>query len=103
MGRGERAVFRRRRQMRVSRWAEEHRVVHNSSIPGKWKNAANPCLAGIMDASFHPSVQTVAIMKAPQVGGARRHVHNCIAYAIDRAPGPALYVYPDESTRAKTP
>ena len=97
MGRGERAVFRRRRQMRVSRWAEDHRVVHNSSIPGKWKNAANPCLAGIMDASFHPSVQTISIMKAPQVGGTEA-AHNCIAYAIDRAPGPALYVYPDELT-----
>ena len=83
--------------MRVSVWAEGHRVVHNSSLPGKWKNAANPCLAGIMDASFHPSVQTVVIMKAPQVGGTEA-VHNCVAYAIDRAPGPALYVYPDELT-----
>jgi phage terminase large subunit GpA-like protein len=97
MGRGERAVFRKRRQMRVSEWAEGHRVVHNSSLPGKWKNAANPCLAGIMDASFYPSVQTVSLMKAPQIGGTEA-VHNCIAYAIDRAPGPAMYVYPDELT-----
>ncbi len=97
MSKGERAVFRRRRQMRVSVWAEGHRVVHNSSLPGKWKNAANPCLAGIMDASFHPSVQTVVMMKAPQIGGTEA-VHNCVAYAIDRAPGPALYVYPDELT-----
>jgi phage terminase large subunit GpA-like protein len=97
MGKGERAVFRRRRQMRVSVWAEGHRVVHNSSLPGKWKNAANPCLAGIMDASFHPSVQTVVMMKAPQIGGTEA-VHNCVGYAIDRAPGPALYVYPDELT-----
>ena len=97
MGRGERAVFRRRRQMRVSAWAERHRVVHNSSLPGKWKNAANPCLVGIMDASFYPSVQTTVLMKAPQIGGTEA-VHNCVGYAIDRAPGPALYVYPDELT-----
>lgn len=97
MGRGERSVYRRRKQTRVSLWTEKHRVLHNSSIPGKWRNAANPCLAGIMDASFHPSVQTVAIMKAPQVGGTEA-AHNCVAYAIDRAPGPVLYVYPDEQT-----
>lgn len=97
MGRGERAVLRRRRQIPVSTWAERHRVVHNSSREGKWKNVTNPCLAGIMDASFFASVRDIGLMKAPQVGGTEV-VHNCVGYAIDRAPGPVLYVYPDETT-----
>lgn len=97
LGRGERAVLRRRRQMPVSAWAERHRIVHSSSLPGRWKNAVTPYAAGIMDASFAPSVQTVVIMKSPQTGGTEA-VHNCVAYGIDRAPGPVLYVYPDETT-----
>ncbi len=37
------------------------------------------------------------MMKCPQSGGTEA-VHNCIGYAVDRAPGPVLYVYPDEAT-----
>ncbi|MDR2075550.1 MAG: phage terminase large subunit family protein, partial [Desulfovibrio sp.] len=94
---GERAVFRHRSPVPVSRWAEKHRVVHLSSRPGPWRNAVTPYNAGIMDASYFSSVQVISLMKCPQSGGTEG-VHNCIAYAIDRAPGPVLYVYPDEPT-----
>ncbi|MDR2821201.1 MAG: phage terminase large subunit family protein [Desulfovibrio sp.] len=94
---GERAIFRRRAPVPVSRWAERHRVVHLSSRPGPWLNAVTPYIAGVMDASFFPTVQSTSLMKCPQSGGTEA-VHNCVAYAIDRAPGPVLYVYPDEPT-----
>lgn len=96
-GKGERAVLRHRQPIPVSEWAERHRVVHNSSRPGRWKNLTTPYAAGIMDVSFMPSVQTVAIMKCPQSAGTES-VHNCVGYSLDRAPGPVLYVYPDEAT-----
>ena len=66
-----------------------------------WRNQVTPYLAGIMDASFFPSVQTTIICAAQQTGKSES-VHNCIGYAIDREPGPVLYVYPDEKTAGKT-
>lgn len=96
-GKGERAVLRHRKPIPASQWAERHRVVHLSSRPGPWRNMVTPYAAGIMDAAFFPSVQTVTMMKCPQSAGTEA-VHNCIGYTIDRAPGPVLYVYPDETT-----
>ena len=93
----ERKIFRKRKRIPVSDWAERYRVVTMSVLPGRWKNEITPYLAGIMDASFHPSVRTVVICKAPQVGGTEA-VLNCLGYAIDRDPGPALCIYPDELT-----
>lgn len=96
-GLGERASLRHRKPIPVSLWAERHRVVHVSSLPGPWRNQVTPYAAAIMDSSFYPSVGRISIMKCPQSGGTEA-VHNCVAYAIDRAPGPVLYVYPDEAT-----
>lgn len=93
----ERKVFRRGRQVPVSEWCERHRVVTLSPIPGRWKNESTPYLAGIMDASMFSSVQEISICKAPQTGGSEA-INNCVAYVSDRAPGPVLYVYPDETT-----
>lgn len=93
----ERRIFRKRKMIPVSEWTEHHRTITMGSLRGRWKNRVTPYLAGIMDASFFPSVQTIIICKAPQVGGSEA-VNNCIGYAIDRDPGPVLYVYPDETT-----
>lgn len=93
----ERKVFRKHKKIPVSRWAEKYRYVTMSVLPGKWHNDVTPYLAGIMDASFFPSVRTVIVCKAPQVGGTEA-ILNCLGYAIDRDPGPALCIYPDEMT-----
>lgn len=95
--RSERKIYRKRKAVPVSEWCERHRVVTMSSLPGKWKNEVTPYLAGIMNASFFPSVRETVLCKSPQSGGSEA-VNNCIAYAADRAPGPCLYVYPDELT-----
>lgn len=98
--RGERQAMRRRRQIPISEWTERHRVVRMSSIPGKWHNIFTPYLTGIMDAAGFASVQTVILCKTPQTGGSEAG-HNIIGYAIDRAPGPAMYVFPDENTASE--
>lgn len=93
----ERKIYRKNKRIPVSRWAEQFRFVTMGVLPGKWRNEVTPYLAGIMDASFYPSVQTVIGCKAPQVGFTEA-VLNCIGYAIDRDPGPVLSTYPDELT-----
>lgn len=94
---GERKIMRRRRPIPVSQWAERHRVVEMSSIPGRWKNLFTPYLVGIMDAAGTPGVETVIICKSPQTGGSEAG-HNLVGWCIDRSPGPVMYVFPDEIT-----
>jgi phage terminase large subunit GpA-like protein len=93
----ERKVLRKRRKIAPSRWAERHRWVSLSAVPGPWRNEVAPYGVGIMDASFFESVREIVICGAPQTGKSD-FVNNCIGYAIDRAPGPALYTYPDRDT-----
>lgn len=94
---GERKIMRRRKPVPVSVWAERHRIVEMSSIPGKWKNLFTPYLSGIMDAAGTPGVETVIICKSPQTGGSEAG-HNLVGWCIDRSPGPVMYVFPDEIT-----
>ena len=94
---GEKKIFRKKKPMRCSRWVEKHRIVTMSSAAGPWRNAVTPYLSDIMDASFFDSVETVIVCAAPQTGKSET-VNNCIGYAIDRRPGSALYIYPDEQT-----
>lgn len=93
----ERKVLRKRKKILPSRWAERHRWVSLSSVPGPWRNEVTPYGVGIMDASFFESVREIAICGAPQSAKSDL-VNNCIAYAVDRSPGPVLYNYPDRDT-----
>lgn len=95
--RGERKVFHKRQPVAVSLWAEKHRVLTMSSVPGRWKNVFTPYLRGIMDTMGTKGVETVIICKSPQAGGSEAS-HNFVGYCIDRAPGPVMYVFPDELT-----
>ncbi len=94
---GEKKVLRRRKSIAVSEWAERHRIVEMSSIPGKWKNLFTPYLVGIMDAAGTPGIETVIVCKSPQTGGSEAG-HNLVGWCIDRCPGPVMYVFPDEIT-----
>lgn len=94
----ERSVYRRRKRVPVSEWAERHRVITRGPYEGaRWRNELVPYAAGIMDASFYPGVNKIVICAAPQTGKSTI-IDTCIAYAMDRAPGPVLYCYPDEDT-----
>lgn len=94
---GEKKIMHRRKPIPVSTWAERHRVLEMSSIPGKWKNLFTPYLVGIMDAAGTRGVETVIICKSPQTGGSESG-HNLVGWCIDRSPGPVMYVFPDEIT-----
>ena len=94
----ERLVYRRRKRIPVSQWAEQHIMVTRGPLEGtKWRNKTAQYLAGIMDASFFFSVEEIVLCAADQVGKTVA-IDICIGYAIDRAPGPVLIVYPDEDT-----
>jgi len=95
--RAEKKVLRKRKPIKVSDWAGKYRVLTMSVLPGIWHNDITPYLIGIMDAAALPFVREVNICKTPQTGGSEA-VHNFVGYCIDRAPGPVLYVYPDEKT-----
>ncbi len=95
--RAEKKVMKKRKPIKVSRWAEQHRVLTMSVLPGLWHNKVTPYLTGIMDAAALPFVREITLCKTPQTGGSEA-VHNFVGYCIDRSPGPVLYVYPDEKT-----
>jgi len=92
----ERRVMRKKKAIRPSVWAERHRVLPDSaSYSGKWRNSTVPYLPGIMDASFFNSVQEIVICAAPQTGKTEVN-YTCLGYAVDRRPGNALVVFPDQ-------
>ena len=95
--RAERKIFKLKKRIPVSEWAERNRVLTTAKSSGPWKNERAPHLAGIMDAAGFPSVQTVILCAGPQTGKSES-VHNFVGYCIDLAPGPVLYIYPDERT-----
>ncbi|MCK5313220.1 MAG: phage terminase large subunit family protein, partial [Desulfobacteraceae bacterium] len=96
----ERKVLRKRKQIKVSKWAEKHRVLTMSVLPGIWRNTVTPYLTGLMDAAGMPFVREIIVCKTPQTGVSEA-AHNFVGYCIDRYSGPVLYVYPDEKTGAE--
>ncbi len=97
----ERKVYRHRKRVRPSVWAERHRVVTAGPLEGaRWKNSTAQYLVGIMDASFSPGVQTIIVCAAPQTGKSAA-IDTCFAYAMDMDPGPMLHVYPDRPLAKK--
>lgn len=93
----ERRIFRYKKPIKISAWAEQHRVLQGGSIPGRWQNLFTPYLTGIMDAAASPGIETVIICKSPQTGGSEAG-HNLVGWCIDYNPGAVMYVYPDEKT-----
>ncbi len=94
----ERNVFRKRKPVAVSDWAERHRVVTRGPLQGsRFRRETQPALCDIMDAAYFPGVQYITVCASPQTGKSFV-VDTCIGYGIDRDPGPVLYVYPDENT-----
>jgi len=94
----ERRVMRKRKKIPVSTWAERHRYVTTGPYEGtRFKKTTFAYAPAVMDASFHQSVQEIVLCFADQASKSFI-VDTCIAYAADRAPGPVLFCYPDEST-----
>lgn len=96
--RPERTVYRKRKYVSPSKWAEKHRYVTSGPLSGgRWSGNLTHYLVGMMDASFFPSVREIYNCKSPQ-GGGTVMLETCLGYAADRRPGPAIVVYPDSHT-----
>lgn len=94
--RQEKRILRRKKPMRPSVWCEKHlRLPRDAPVPGPWRNLLVPYTAGIMDASFFPSVEEIIVCAAPQTAKTTM-VYNCLEYAADRKPGNAMVVFPSE-------
>ena len=88
--------------VRPSEWSERHiHLPSDAPIPGRWRNINMPHVAGILDASFHPSVREIMCCWVPQ--SAKTAMALCaIGYAEDRYPGNFLCIYPDIKTSKET-
>ena len=94
----EKRVLKKKKKIRPSVWAEQHRhLPKDAAVPGRWKNSTVPYAAGILDASFFRSVQEIVVCAAPQTAKSEIN-YTCLGYAVDRKPGNALVVFPDENT-----
>ena len=60
--------------------------------PGKWSNATARYLSGPMDAFSLPHVREAVVVAPPQTGKTEILL-NCMGFAADHYPGPALMVY----------
>ena len=98
---GERAVFARPPRMSVSEWAVRHLIVPDGPYAGaRYRRDVNPYLVGIMDAWGDPRVEEVLVCGAPQTGKTLA-MDACLAYAVDRRPGPRMLAMPDDDSAAK--
>ena len=88
-----RRIWRRPERLSVSEWAERYRVMEpDGPRPGKWSNATARYLSGPMDAFSLPHVREVMVVAPPQTGKTEILL-NCMGFAADHYPGPALMVY----------
>jgi len=92
---GERRVFKRKEKLTVSQWAERHRIITNGPITGPWRNDVTPYTREPMDTLNLPWVRKVFLQWAPQIGKTQV-AFNFLSYLVDQAPGPCMYVMPDE-------
>lgn len=88
-----RRIWRRPERLSVSEWAERYRVMEpDGPRPGKWSNATARYLSGPMDAFSLPHVREAVVVAPPQTGKTEILL-NCMGFAADHYPGPALMVY----------
>lgn len=91
------ALFRPPRDLTVSQWADENRVLvsEGSSEPGPWRTDRAPYQRAIMDAFTEPGIFEIVIKASAQVGKSEVEL-NMMGWAIDEDPGPMLYVQPTD-------
>jgi len=82
--------------LRVSEWADKHRVLttRSSPEPGPWRTSRTPYLRDVMDAlSPQSRCEMVVLMAGAQIGKTEAG-NNWIGYNIHMAPGPMMAVQP---------
>lgn len=92
----ERDAFRARPFVPPSQWSEDHVVVMDGPYAGsRWRNDLTPYLVEIMDTWASTDVDEVVACIIAQ-SGKTRAMYNCLAWAIDRRPGPRMLAMPDD-------
>ncbi len=91
-------------RIRVSEWAERHRVVaaeSGSRYPGPWKNERAPHLVAIMDAlGPDDPCEDIVFVASAQVAKSEVGV-NFFGFVVTQAPGPMILVLPSHDEAAK--
>jgi phage terminase large subunit GpA-like protein len=84
--------------MTVSEWADQRRFLtrKDSAEEGPWRTSRTPYLREPMNEfSISSPTQEIVLVFASQTGKSSA-VNNCLGYAMDLVPGPALLVQPTE-------
>lgn len=82
-------------QLTVSQWADANRVLsaEASAEAGRWRTDRAEYQRGIMDAMSDPTVRTVVVQKASQVG-ATELLNNVVGYFVDQDPATIMVIQP---------
>lgn len=82
-------------KLTVSQWADRFRQLssESSAEAGKWSTSRAEYQRGMMDAVSDPSIETVVLMTAAQVGKTEL-INNVVGYHIHQDPAPMLVVQP---------
>ena len=84
----------------VAEWAAKHRRVTDGAHVGQWRHEYAPHTVRIMDTFGLPWVREVWFLGVEQ-SGKTNSMLNCLAWAIEQAPGNMFYVMPSEDTVKK--
>jgi phage terminase large subunit GpA-like protein len=82
-------------KLTVSQWADRFRQLssESSAEAGRWSTSRAEYQRGMMDAVSDPSIETVVLMTAAQVGKTEL-INNVVGYHIHQDPAPMLVVQP---------
>lgn len=94
---GELDVYRQKEPIDCAQWAERHREIRVSSIPGLWRHSNAPYLQFPMECYSLPWVREIVICAGSQLGKTEIQ-YNTHGYDVDYNPGPSLVVMPTRET-----
>jgi len=82
-------------KLTVSQWADKYRQLssESSAEAGRWSTSRAEYQRGMMDAVSDPSIETVVLMTAAQVGKTEL-INNVVGFHIHQDPAPMLVVQP---------
>jgi phage terminase large subunit GpA-like protein len=94
----ERMVFRPKEDLKISEWAERHRVLSSrSEEKGPFRLRRVPYLGPIMDKALDPAVERIVFVKPAQVGWTTA-METIVGYYATTETCPIMFVLADEDT-----
>ena len=87
------ALFDPPKQISVSQWAKENRILTDNAEAGPWRNERTPYLVEPMDAYSDHRINRIILVACSQAGKSEM-ILNCIGYTIDNDPCVMMLVEP---------